>query len=318
MADRKGGTTEGGGTWVIVNENAGTVRTMGKEAARQAIERGFEQAGQAVRIDFLEGGAIEAKIGEAVNSRATDTIIVGGGDGTVSSAGRKLAGTGKVLGVIPLGTMNLFAKALGMPNGLDEAVKALTTARPVPIDAGRINGRVFLHHVSLGLHPRMARIRERFGYGSRLGKIVNSVRALVITIWRPPKLRLDAAIDTRRQRLRSPAVVVSNNLFGQGHLPYPDKLDDGVLGIYVLNTFRKRDIFRLASGLLTADWEASPYVDVQTAEKLDIASLTSGWTHRRKILASIDGELEYVTAPLHIEIWPKALVVLAAREKPNY
>ncbi len=300
-------------TWVIVNENAGTVRTLGVAGAREAIARGFAQSDPPARIEFVSGDAIRAMVDEALSSGAVDTIVVGGGDGTMSSVAGMLTGTGKAMGVLPLGTMNLFAKALGMPNALEDAVKAIATARRVPIDVGRVNGRVFLHHVSLGLHPRMARIRERIGYGSRLSKIINSIRAFLLTIRRPPKLKLDALLDGLGQRVRSPAVLVSNNMFGEGHVPYQDKLDEGVLGMYVVNTFRKRDIFRLAGGLLTATWQASPHVDIQNGRKVEIRSLRSGWTGRRKILASVDGELEYVKAPLRIEILPASLVVLSAK-----
>jgi len=206
--------------------------------------------------------------------------------------------------------MNLFAKALRMPAGLAEAVEALTTAQPVSIDVGRVNGRVFLHHVSLGLQPRMAKIRERLGYGSRLTKIINGLRALVYTILRPPHLKLDAVLDGAQQKVRSPAVVVSNNLFGEGHLPYADRMDDGVLGLYVVNSFRTLHIFRVAGGLLTSHWAANPHVDVQSGHHLEIRSLKAGWAARRKILASVDGELKYVSAPLRLEIEPQALKVL--------
>jgi diacylglycerol kinase family enzyme len=300
-------------TWVIVNENAGTVRTLGVAGAREAIARGLSEADLPARIEFVSGAAISAMVDEALSSGATDTIVVGGGDGTMSSVASKLAGTGKAMGVLPLGTMNLFAKALGMPDALEDAVKAIASARRVPIDVGRVNGRVFLHHISLGLHPRMARIRERIGYGSRLSKIINGVRAFLLSIRRPPKLRLDAVLDGMELRLTSPAVLVSNNLFGEGHVPYQDKLDDGILGMYVVNTFQKGDIFRLAGGLLTANWQASPHVDIRTARKLEIRSLKSGWAERRKILASVDGELEYIKAPLRIEILPTSLVVLSAK-----
>ena len=297
-------------TLVIVNKFAGTVRSLGADNARQLIAGGFERAGIAARIEMVSGKDIGRLIDEALKPGGPQTIIVGGGDGTISGVANRMAGSGRIMGVIPLGTMNLFAKALHIPPGLAEAIAALTTAQPVSIDVGRVNGRVFLHHVSFGLQPRMAKIRERLGYGSRLTKIINGLRALIYTILRPPHLKLDAVLDGHEQIVRSPAVVVSNNLFGEGHLPYADRMDGGVLGLYVVNSFRTFHIFRVAGGLLTSHWAANPHVDVQSGHHLEIRSLKSGWAGRRKILASIDGELKYVRAPLRLEIEPHSLKVL--------
>ena len=297
--------------WVIVNRHAGTVRSMGAEAARNIISEGLGRAGLRARIELVSGKEIGPLVEGALKPGGPQTIIVGGGDGTISSVANRLAGSGRTMGVIPLGTMNLFAKALNMPAGLSEAVAALTSAREVSVDVGRVNGEVFLHHVSLGLQPRMARIRERLGYGSRLTKIINGIRALVYTILRPPHLRLDAVVDGAERQIRSPAVVVSNNMFGEGHLPYPDQLDRGVLGLYVVNSFRTLHIFKVAGGILTSYWAANPHVDVESGHQVEIRALKSGWAGRRKILASVDGELKYVKAPLRIEIETRALTILA-------
>lgn len=295
---------------VVINRDAGTVRSLGAENARIMIGGGFERARMSPRIEMVSGEEIGRIVAEALKPGGPATIIVGGGDGTISSVASLMAGTGRTLGVIPMGTMNLFAKALGMPTALSDAITALTNAQQVSIDVGRVNGRVFLHHVSLGMQPRMVRIREHLGYGSRFTKIINGIRALVFATLRPPRLTLHAVVDGKARRVRSPAIVVTNNLMGEGHLPYPDWIDRGVLGLYVVNSFRARDIFRVAGGLLTSNWAANPHVDVDSCRHLEIHSLKSGWTGRRKILASIDGELRYVRAPMRIVIEPQALKVL--------
>ncbi|MFZ8477895.1 diacylglycerol/lipid kinase family protein, partial [Staphylococcus aureus] len=74
-----------------------------------------------------------------------DELWVGGGDGTLRTAARHLAGTGKVFGVLPFGTMNLLARDLGVPLAPDQAIQALAAAPIDRIDIGRINGVPFLN-----------------------------------------------------------------------------------------------------------------------------------------------------------------------------
>jgi diacylglycerol kinase family enzyme len=294
---------------VIVNEDAGTVRSLGPASAHALLTNIF--AATKPRIEMAAAENVIPLVEKALASDALDTIVIGGGDGTISSAAGKIAGTGKAMGVLPLGTMNLFARALGMPLALEDAAKAIAAAKRVAVDVGQVNGRIFLHHVSLGLHPRMEQFREQIGYGSRLGKMVNSVRAFLQALLRPPKLRFDLLLDENRISVVSPAILVSNNRLGEGHAPYPDRLDEGLLALHVVNSFRRRDIVVLAGSLLAANWQASAHVDIQTGKKIEIRSLKSGWRRRSRILASIDGELEEVRAPLRLEILPGALIVLA-------
>src|SRR5205085_3689399 len=92
----------------------------------------------------------------------------GGGDGTQSAIASRLAGTQLVHGVLPLGTLNHFAKDLGIPLQLDEAVRTLAEGRVLEVDVGEVNGRVFINNSSLGLYPEI--VRERELQQMRLGK----------------------------------------------------------------------------------------------------------------------------------------------------
>ena len=87
-------------------------------------------------------------------------MVVGGGDGSVSAAANALAGTGKTLGVLPFGTLNLLARDLAMPANIEEAIEALGAAQPRKIDLARVNGRFFHSLSGLGFFSQMARARE--------------------------------------------------------------------------------------------------------------------------------------------------------------
>jgi YegS/Rv2252/BmrU family lipid kinase len=102
-------------------------------------------------VHHVRSGADLAGILERVVAAGHDLVVVGGGDGTVSFAAGRLAGTGIVLGVLPLGTANDLARTLEIPAGLDAACAALADGKVVDIDLGRVNGEPFLNVASVGL-----------------------------------------------------------------------------------------------------------------------------------------------------------------------
>lgn len=104
-------------------------------------------------------------------------IIASGGDGTISSAAELVLKHGAILRALPLGTMNLFVRALGFSPVLEEALQQLKQAQPQAVDVGVANNKVFLHQISFGVQPRLARLRERMGYRNRFTKMLSGARA---------------------------------------------------------------------------------------------------------------------------------------------
>lgn len=120
----------------------------------------------------LSGGELAATLDRVV-ADGHDLIVVGGGDGTVSYAAGRVAGTDVMLGVLPLGTANDFARTLEIPNNLSEACAAVADGKVVDIDLGRANGEPFLNVASVGLSvavtealsPRLKRLIGPLAYG---------------------------------------------------------------------------------------------------------------------------------------------------------
>ena len=84
-------------------------------------------------------------------------VVAGGGDGTVNAVAGKLAGTDTALGVLPMGTLNHFAKDVGIPLNLDAAVYNLFTGKIRKVDVGEVNGRVFVNNsASASIHTSCA------------------------------------------------------------------------------------------------------------------------------------------------------------------
>lgn len=155
-----------------------------------------------------------------------DTVIVGGGDGSISSAGTVFVDSGKAMGVIPLGTFNLFARSLRIPIGFEAFLGALPDFRLEAIDTGCLTDRsgrehVFLHHVSLGMHPQFIEVREAMPYGSRVGKMLASMRVWGQTVRSLKQIPLSLGGDHVRPKARYYQAAVTVGSFREGFGDFP-------------------------------------------------------------------------------------------------
>ena len=144
---------------IVLNERAGSLLDRDPLAVKAELRRRLAEPGHTVDVLLAHGRSI----GRAVNRGAAsdyDTIIVGGGDGSVGHAAHRLAGTDKALGVLPLGTVNLLARDIGVPAYLDDAIAAVEEFVPRAIDLGMLNGRAFHTLSGMGFFSQMARARE--------------------------------------------------------------------------------------------------------------------------------------------------------------
>ncbi len=304
------------GTAILINRQSGTVRTMGEEALRAMMENAF---GGKAEIHLVSGAEVEPVVTRLAGSGRFGRIIVGGGDGTVAAVAGLLAGSGTVMGILPLGTMNLMAKAIGMSGDLAQALEQLQNADTRTVDAARAGGRLFLHHVSFGIQPRMVRIRERLGYNSRLTKMLAGLRALVSVLLKPQSQRLSLDIDGRETGVKAPALIVSNNVYEDSVWLKQAQLDAGLLGVYALKPMSRIAFLRLALDLLRGRWRDNLNIAEEHARMVNIqVSRRRFGRRRRSIWASIDGELSLFDLPLTITSEPGALNMLVPRPSSTW
>ncbi|MDQ6433597.1 diacylglycerol kinase family protein [Mesorhizobium sp. LHD-90] len=232
--------------------------------------------------------------------------MAGGGDGTISAAAAALKDTDKALAVLPAGTMNLFARGLGIPQRLEDALAAFAAGEIKAVDLASADGKPFVHQFSIGLHAKMVVLREKMEFASRLGKIGASVRAAYRTVMKPPSMRVQLTIGGAEIVTRISGIGISNNLFGEGHLPYADRPDGGVLGIYVTVAKERGELLRLAANLARGRWKDNDQVEIHEAEEAELKLLSGS----RKFRCVIDGELHPLKEITRIRIHKKALKVL--------
>src|SRR5271165_2908890 len=129
------------------------------EAAREFFTRIAGEFGVQARIAVARGDELMPLAARAVAERSWP-VVAGGGDGTINAVAGALAGSGTALGILPIGTLNHFAKDVGIPLGLEAAIRNIFTGRVAEVDVGEVNGRVFVNNSGIGLYPRIVRQRE--------------------------------------------------------------------------------------------------------------------------------------------------------------
>ena len=256
-------------------------------------------------VESVAGHDIQAALAKAATSRA-DIVLAGGGDGTISAAAGALMGNRKALAILPAGTMNLFARGLGIPQSLDAAVQSFAHGEVKPIDIASANGRPFVHQFSVGMHARMVGVRDKMEFASRLGKMRASIRAALATMLDPQPLKVSLTIGDAEILTRATIIGITNNLFGEGHLPYAEQPDGGVLGIYVTVASERGQLLRFFLNVARGRWRDNPHVEIHKGEKVVMKILSP--VGRRKCV--IDGELLPLAPETTIEIHKRALNVL--------
>ena len=293
----------------VFNSDGGTFRTVDMAAFTADAIRTFEEAGHTIDCRVVQGRELIRELERAAKDTNADALLAGGGDGTISAAAASCFRHEKPLAILPAGTMNLFARSLKVPLNLEQALKAMAGGEVVKVDIATANGRPFVHQYSVGMHSRLVRIREGLAYKSRIGKLIASGRAAMAMLSRP--LVFDAEIRTPNgiEHWRATAVAISNNLLGEGHVPFAERVDQGVLGVYVFKPMPAVEFARLVFSLLVGTWKHHPLVSEQ-----QVTEVTLSFPRRTaSAKAVIDGELIDLEKRVELKVHHGALQVIVPK-----
>ena len=292
-------------TPVLLNRSGGALSVDPKLAdrARDALA----SAGLDVDVELLSGGDCAVRC-RAIAERGDPLVIVGGGDGTISAAAAALAGTETLLGVLPLGTLNHFARDLGIPTDLDQAARLIAHGSERRVDIAEMNGRVFINNSAIGLYPLMVVDRDlqrrRLGRSKRLAMIVASLRTLV----RFSRHRLTLTVNEERTgRLETPLLFVGNNDYriDIGAPGKRERLDAGELSVLVLRKKTRRGLIAASVRALFGRNRPDDMVQLEGVQRLRVSA------RRPQLVVSLDGEVVRGEPPLDYRIRKKALRVAA-------
>ncbi|HZI73393.1 MAG TPA: diacylglycerol kinase family protein [Gemmatimonadales bacterium] len=296
-----------GWTAIVLNDSSGS--GDGAKSAQQLSEI-FAEAGREARITVARGGdQLRTAMKEAVKGRC-ETLVAGGGDGTINTAASELVDSDIPLGVIPLGTLNHFAKDLGIPIDLAGAAKVVLEGARCQVDVGEVNGRVFLNNSSLGAYPAIVRLRDRY-QASGWGKWLAALWAGLVVLRRNPFMGVRIEAEGETILRRTPLVFVGNNEYQMTGLQAGSRksLTTGRLAVYVLHAERRSGLLRLAAQILLKGAEV---------KELDLLSVETATVETRRPLVQValDGEVVSSKSPMSYRIKPGALAVFVPQGTP--
>jgi diacylglycerol kinase family enzyme len=205
-----------------------------------------------------------------------------------------------------MGTLNHFAKDLGLPLDLADAARVIATGRPRPIDVAAVNDRVFVNNSSIGLYPHVVRhrdqMRERLGRGKWLAMFL----AIIAVFRRFPLVRVRLLVHGEDWMRTTPFVFVGNNQYEieSFNLGGRSSLEKGDLCVYFANRTGRLGMLRLALRALIGRLRQDRDFNALCATEVTID------TSRPHLPVAFDGEVEQMTPPLTYRILPKALNVM--------
>jgi diacylglycerol kinase family enzyme len=296
-------TETGAGISVIINERSGTARNPD---AGTEIQSAFTRRGRAVRLERVrDPGDLPARARQAA-SRG-DVLVAAGGDGTVNAIAGVAVETHATLGILPMGTLNHFAKDLGLPLDLEHAVGTITRGHARGVDVGEVNGRIFVNNSNVGLYPRMVWERDE---EQRRGRDKWTAFAIaMLRTWRSYRtITARLMVGAKAAVVRTPFIFVGNNHYtAEGfQLGGRSRLDEGRLSIYMAPECGRFEILSLPVRALSRRLSSgAPFVEFDAdTVAVDVDS--------RRVRVALDGEVALMSSPLEYRIRPRALNVLVS------
>jgi len=289
---------------VLLNRGGGAAAADSEIADKVAAA--LAKAGVKAEIELIAGGDCAVRC-KALTQRGDEMVIVGGGDGTISAAASALVGTKTKLGILPLGTLNHFARDLAIPADLDEAAALIAKGCVRQVDVAEMNERIFINNSAIGLYPLMVVDRDvqrkRLGRSKRLAMLVASLRTLA----RFNHQRLALTVNDEKARVDTPLLFVGNNDYriDLGAPGQRESVEDGELCVMVMRKKTRTGLIAASIRALFNRSRPDDMVNLDGVERLRVDS------RRSQLAVSLDGEVVSAAPPLNYRIRKKALRVVA-------
>jgi len=237
---------------------------------------------------------------QAVEEGFTE-VVAAGGDGTINEVVNGIAGSDVALGLLPMGTMNVFAAELGLPRGVMECWEVIRAGAVREIDLPTANGHAFVQLGGVGLDAQAVQETSR-GLKKSFGPLSYVISATQIASRKPPRLRVEMGEHVEEGSF----LLVGNGRFYGGPFSVftEARLDDGLLDLLIFRNLGYLDIIRYVHGILFG----GTHVNLRDVAYLRAPRLRV--TAEEAVPVEVDGEV-IGTAPVEFAFHPRKLRVLA-------
>ncbi|MEU8792710.1 diacylglycerol kinase family protein [Streptomyces sp. NPDC048643] len=286
----------------VVNPTAGGSTGA---AALLRLARLLREAGAGLDTEYSRSLTHAQDLARAAGERGRIVLAVGG-DGIAGGIGGALSGTDTVLGLVPAGRGNDFARALQLPTSADELARVLLDNEPRRVDTIEVESAVHARTVVLGsVYAGVDALANRHANQARLLRGAASYYAgglRAVTGWRPASYRV--TVDGVEHPHRGYTVVAANSAYyGSGRVIAPAaRVDDGLLDVVMIREAPRRLFFTLMNELKTGAHVDRPEVVILRGREIRIEA-------DRPVPYGADGEVEAVL-PVTARVLPGALAML--------
>lgn len=276
-----------------------------KEDAPEKLRRMFAESGTEAEIARVQQGVNLAQKAREAVAAGTGMVVAGGGDGTLSAVASGVAGTDVAFGVLPVGTLNHFARDLGLPLDLDAAAQVVLAGKTTYVDLAEVNGLTFLNNSIIGLYPIFRFLRaeqERKGWGRKAALL----RAIFGVLRRYPFFNVRFHVAGQEFVRRTPYVLIANNEHAMEgwNLGQRRSLTEGRLWIYVMRPQSRLALGWMLLKLAFGRFQARDHFDIFSAEQVYVE------TRSKRLGVALDGEIHVLDSPLRYRTLPRALRVI--------
>lgn len=294
---------------IVLNSGSGSGRAP---TDPDALRAKFAAHGLEADVFRCGAGASMADLVRAALEGNPACLVAGGGDGTVNAVAAAALEHDLPLGVLPLGTLNHFARDLEIPDDLDAAIAAIAAGHERRVDVATANDRLFLNNASLGLYATIVVDRERQQRRLGRGKWSALLRATLQALREPHAFEVAIEADGRAMVRKTPFVFIGNNDYivqgpEAGHRAC---LDDGLLSVYVLHPRTAAGLLWLALRTLLRGTSGARDLDAFAARQLEVRARGGRLPFAR------DGEVDDIDTPVRFAVRPAALRVFAPSAPP--
>jgi diacylglycerol kinase family enzyme len=295
---------------VIVNQGAGSV--VSGSVSSESLRQSFLKEGTEAEVHVIPGERILETAREAL-AGGVDAVVAGGGDGTIRAVASVLVGGPVPMGVLPLGTLNHFARDLGIPTDLAEAVSLIPKGEVKALDVGEVNGEIFINNSLLGFYPPVVKVRDWERREFDRNKWLATISALFKVLPKVSSLRVHVKAEGFEARRKTRFLFVGNNEYAMRAFKFGarNRFDSGDLYLYIARTPSRLGLAGLALLSLIRDLKLTRGFDRWCLPEFTVESKMAA------LPVYLDGEVTTMKTPLRYRTRPHDLrVILPPAEPP--